>query len=43
VLNRVERTEYSRATTIAYTYEYPITVANVGIGQIQGSMIAVYL
>jgi len=31
VLTRVERTEYSRATTIVYTHEYPLTL--VGIGQ----------
>jgi len=33
VLNQVESTEYSRATTVVYTQEYPITVHTVGIGQ----------
>jgi len=33
VLNRVESTEYSRATTVVYTHEYPITLAKVGISQ----------
>jgi len=32
VLNRVESTDYSRATTGVYTKEYPITVSMVGIG-----------
>jgi len=34
VLNRVERTEYSQATTIVYTHEYPITLPMVGKGQV---------
>ena len=34
LLNRVEITEYSRATTIVYTQEYPITLPMVGMGQI---------
>jgi len=33
VLNRVESTEYSRATTVVYTHEYPITLPMVGTGQ----------
>ena len=33
VLNRVERTGYSRATTIVYTHEYPLTLAKVETGQ----------
>ena len=33
MLTHVESTEYSRATTVVYTQEYPITLAMVGIGQ----------
>jgi len=33
VLNRVERPEYSQATTVVYTQEYPITLTMVGTGQ----------
>ena len=33
MLNRVESTEYSRASTAVYTHEYPITLPMVGIGQ----------
>jgi len=33
VLNRVESTEYSQATTVVYTQEYPLTLLMVGIGQ----------
>ena len=33
MLNRVESTEYSRATTIVHTQENPITLLLVGIGQ----------
>ena len=32
-LYRVESTELSRATTVVYTQEYPITLPLVGIGQ----------
>jgi len=34
VLICVKSTEYSQATTVVYTQEYPITVSMVGIGQI---------
>ena len=37
------RADYSRATTVVCTQEYPITLPLVGIGQISGSMLAVYL
>ena len=33
MLNRVERPEYSQATTLVYTQEYPITLTMVGTGQ----------
>ena len=33
VLTRVESTEYSWATTVVYTQEYPTTLPMVGIGQ----------
>jgi len=33
VLNRVESTEYSRATTVVYTQEYPATQSMNGTGQ----------
>jgi len=33
VLKRVERTEYSRETTVVYTQEYPITLSMVRICQ----------
>ena len=33
MLNRVESTDYSRATTVVHTHEYPITLHMVGIGQ----------
>jgi len=33
VLNRVESTEYSRATTVVYTHGYPATQSMDGIGQ----------
>ena len=29
MLNRVERTEYSRAATVVYTHEYPIALPNM--------------
>ena len=43
MLNRVKRTDNSRATTVVYTQEYPITLPVIGIGQNQGSMLAVFL
>jgi len=33
VLNRVKRTEISRASTVVYTHVYPITLPMVGTGQ----------
>jgi len=33
VLNRVESTDYSRATTVVYTQEYPTLLPKVEIGQ----------
>jgi len=33
VFNRVENTEYSRAMTVVYTHEYPITLPMGGTGQ----------
>jgi len=35
VLNPVERTDYSRATTVVYTQEYPIILPKVEKGQMQ--------
>jgi len=32
VLNRVKSTEYSRATTVVYTQQYPLTLPVAGIG-----------
>jgi len=34
VLNQVESTDYSQATSVVYTQEYPITLPMAGIGQI---------
>ena len=33
MLNRVESIEFSRATTIVYTQQYPLTLPMVGMGQ----------
>jgi len=33
VLNRLKRTEYSQATTVVYTHQYPITLPMVGTSQ----------
>mgnify|MGYP000007603483 CR=1 FL=1 len=33
MLNRVKSTEYSRETTVVYTYEYSVTLPMVGISQ----------
>ena len=33
MLNRVESTDYSRASTCVHIHEYPLTLAKVGIGQ----------
>jgi len=33
VLKRVESTKFSRATTVVYTQEYPITLPEIGTGQ----------
>ena len=33
MLNQIDSTEYSRATTIVYIQEYPITLSMVGIGR----------
>ena len=43
MLNRVEITVNSRATTVVYIQEYPITLPVIGICQNQSSMLAVYL
>jgi len=37
MLNRVESTDYSRATTVVHTHAYPITLHMVGIGQMSRS------
>ena len=34
MLNRVESTEYSQATTLVHTQEYPITLPVVEVGQL---------
>ena len=34
MLNQVESTEYSQATTVVYTHEYPITLPMDGTGQL---------
>ena len=34
MLNRVESTEYSRATTVVYTHAYPIPLPLVGIDKL---------
>jgi len=41
VLNRVESTELTRAITVVYTQDYPITLSMDGIDQM--SRLAVYL
>ena len=41
MLNRVESTELTRAITVVYTQDYPITLSMDGIDQM--SRLAVYL